>query len=144
MTMYRYPPPAASPKAAHSRGGNGKANRLHNELVEKAAENDEQLMATYFGKGNLDEDELRQGLKLGMLHHDVYPVFCLSAKRDMGSTDSWASSTTWLLPLPNCYPRNSKTTANSPAIRKDPGALRLQDPDRTAPGQAHLLQGHVG
>ncbi len=62
-----------------------KANRLHNELVEKAAENDEALMELYFEKGNLSEDELREGLKLGMRNQDVFPVFCLSAKNDMGS-----------------------------------------------------------
>src|SRR5690606_6845692 len=62
-----------------------KANRLHNELVEKAAENDEGLMEKYFEKGTLDEDELREGLKLGMIHHDIFPVFCMSAKRNMGS-----------------------------------------------------------
>src|SRR5262249_44118776 len=62
-----------------------KAAQLHNELVEKAAENDEKLMEKFFEKGSLDEDEMRTGLKLGMLHHDVYPVFCLSAKKDMGS-----------------------------------------------------------
>lgn len=62
-----------------------RANELHNALVEKAAENDEKLMELFFEKGNLDEDELRQGIKLGMMHHDVFPVFCLSAKRDMGS-----------------------------------------------------------
>jgi elongation factor G len=42
-------------------------------------------MEKFFEKGTLEEDELRQGLKLGMLHHDVFPVFCLSAKKDMGS-----------------------------------------------------------
>jgi elongation factor G len=105
MTMYRYPATGGKPeKLPIPAEEMEKANRLHNELVEKAAENDEQLMATYFEKGNLDEDELRQGLKLGMLHHDVYPVFCLSAKRDMGSgrlmgfIDNVAPSATELLP----------------------------------------------
>ncbi|MEP1782288.1 elongation factor G [Reichenbachiella sp.] len=62
-----------------------KANRLHNELVEKAAENDEHLMELYFEKGTLDEDEMKQGLKIGMANHQVFPVFCISAKNDMGS-----------------------------------------------------------
>lgn len=62
-----------------------KANALHNELVEKAAENDEKLMELYFEKGTLNEDELRAGLKAGMMHHHVFPVFCVSAKKDMGS-----------------------------------------------------------
>ncbi len=61
------------------------ANNLHNLLVEKAAENDEELMELYFEKGTLNEDELRRGIKLGMLNHDLFPVFCVSALKDMGS-----------------------------------------------------------
>lgn len=61
------------------------ANQLHNELVEKAAENDETLMELYFEKGTLNEDEMRRGIKLGMLNHDVFPVFCVSALKDMGT-----------------------------------------------------------
>lgn len=61
------------------------ADQLHNELVEKAAENDEALMELYFDKGTLNEEELRQGIKLGMLNHDMFPVFCVSALNDMGT-----------------------------------------------------------
>ena len=53
--------------------------------VEKAAENDEALMELYFEKGSLDEDQMRQGLKIGMMNQEVFPVFCLSAKSNMGS-----------------------------------------------------------
>src|SRR5688572_9285848 len=86
MVMYKFPAEGGKPeKLPIPDSEKAKANELHNELVEKAAENDEKLMEKYFEKGTLDEDELREGLKLGMLHHDVYPVFCLSAKKDMGS-----------------------------------------------------------
>jgi elongation factor G len=86
MVMYEFPQEGGKPKKLPIPANEiEKANRLHNELVEKAAENDEQLMEKYFEKGTLDEDELRQGLKLGMIHHDVFPVFCLSAKKNMGS-----------------------------------------------------------
>jgi len=61
------------------------ANQLHNNLVEKAAENDEALMELYFDKGTLNEEELRKGIKLGMLNHDMFPVFCVSALKDMGT-----------------------------------------------------------
>jgi elongation factor G len=61
------------------------ANTLHNELVEKAAENDEELMELFFENGTLNEDELKQGIKLGMLNHDIFPVFCVSALNDMGT-----------------------------------------------------------
>ncbi len=85
MTLYKFSPTGGKPqKLPIPPEEQERANRLHNELVEKAAENDEKLMELYFEKGSLDEDQLREGLMLGMLHHDVYPVFCLSAKKDMG------------------------------------------------------------
>ena len=58
---------------------------LHNELVEKAAENDEELLELFFDKGTLNEDEMRKGIKAGMLNHELFPVFCISALNDMGS-----------------------------------------------------------
>ena len=61
------------------------AEHLHNELVEKAAENDEELMELYFDKGTLNEDEMRLGIQKGMLNHELFPVFCISALNDMGS-----------------------------------------------------------
>jgi elongation factor G len=86
MVMYEFPAEGGKPrKLAIPEDEIEKANRLHNALVEKAAENDEKLMEKYFEKGTLDEDELREGLKLGMIHHDVFPVFCMSAKKNMGS-----------------------------------------------------------
>lgn len=86
MTMYKFSPQGGKPqKLPIPTDEQERANQLHNDLVEKAAENDEKLMEKFFEKGSLNEDELREGLKLGMLHHDVFPVFCLSAKKDMGS-----------------------------------------------------------
>jgi len=61
------------------------ANELHNELIEKAAENDEDLLELFFEKGTLNEDEMRAGIKAGMLNHELFPVFCTSALNDMGS-----------------------------------------------------------
>lgn len=60
------------------------ANELHNILVEAAAENDETLMEMYFEKGTLTEDEMREGIKQGLSHRSMIPVFCGSAKRDIG------------------------------------------------------------
>lgn len=60
------------------------AEELHNILVEAAAENDEALMEMYFDKGTLTEDEMREGIKQGLAHRSMIPVFCGSAKRDIG------------------------------------------------------------
>lgn len=86
MVMYKFPPEGGKPeKLPIPASEKEKADRLHNELVEKAAENDEKLMEKYFEQGTLDEDEMREGLKLGMIHHEVFPVFVMSAKKNMGS-----------------------------------------------------------
>lgn len=60
------------------------AQALHQNLVEMSAENDESLMETFFDKGVLTEDEIRAGMKVGMQKGDIMPVFCLSAKKDIG------------------------------------------------------------
>lgn len=86
MVMYKFPADGGKPeKISIPESEKEKANQLHNELVEKAAENDEKLMEKYFEKGTLDEDEMRAGIKLGMIHHDVFPVFVMSARKNMGS-----------------------------------------------------------
>ncbi len=61
-----------------------KADELHNALVEAAAENDEDLMELFFEKGTLDEDQMRSGMKKGLIARDLFPVFCVSAIKDMG------------------------------------------------------------
>jgi elongation factor G len=86
MVMYKFPNEGGKPeKLPIPASEKERADRLHNELVERAAENDEQLMEKYFEKGTLDEDEMQEGLRLGMIHHDVFPVFVTSAKKNMGS-----------------------------------------------------------
>ena len=62
-----------------------RATHLNQILVEAAAENDEALMELYFDKGILTQDEIRSGLKLGVAKRDCMPIFCSSAKRDIGS-----------------------------------------------------------
>ncbi len=61
-----------------------KANELHHALVEAAAENDESLMEKFFEEDHLSEDELRMGIRKGLKDNSIYPVFCVSAAKDMG------------------------------------------------------------
>ena len=61
-----------------------RANELHNALVEAAAENDETLMDKYFEQGHLTEDEMREGIRKGLIDRSIFPVFVVSALKDMG------------------------------------------------------------
>ena len=61
-----------------------KADELHKALVEAAAENDEGLMEKFFDDEVLTEDELRMGIRKGLINRDIFPVFCVDALKDMG------------------------------------------------------------
>lgn len=60
-----------------------KAAELHHKLVEAAAENEESLMEKFFESGTLTEDEMRMGIRWGLVNKDLYPIFCVSAAKDM-------------------------------------------------------------
>ncbi len=61
-----------------------KATKMNKELIEAAAENDENLMDLYFDKGSLGEDEMRQGIREGLVSRGIFPVFCVCGIKDMG------------------------------------------------------------
>lgn len=61
-----------------------KATALNKILVEAAAENDEGLMEKFFDSETLTEDELREGIRKGLVTRSIFPVFCVCAGKDMG------------------------------------------------------------
>lgn len=61
-----------------------KALELHKILVEAAAENDEHLMEKFFEEEQLSEDDLRTGIRKGLVTRSIFPVFCVCAGKDMG------------------------------------------------------------
>ena len=61
-----------------------KAMELHAALVEAAAENDEGLMEKFFESESLTEDELREGIRKGLVTRSIFPVFCVCAGKSMG------------------------------------------------------------
>ncbi len=61
------------------------AQELNQELSEAAAVYDDALMELYFEKGALTQDDIRSGLKLGVVNREIMPIFCTSGKRDIGT-----------------------------------------------------------
>src|SRR5574344_1379504 len=61
-----------------------KAEAWHQALVEAAAENDETLMEKFFDQGTLTEDDIRDGVRHGLIQRGMFPVFCVCAGKDMG------------------------------------------------------------
>ena len=85
MKMYRWKPEGGVPDVLEIPDTEiEKAQELHNVLVEAAAEHDEALMEKFFDQGVLTEDEMRQGIRKGLLYRDMFPVFCVCGGKDMG------------------------------------------------------------
>ncbi|MFW5820370.1 MAG: GTP-binding protein, partial [Bacteroidota bacterium] len=85
MKLYKYPNDGGKPEITDIPDDEkDKAEELRNELIEKAAENDENLMETFFENETLTEDEMREGISAGILNQGLYPVFCTAARKNMG------------------------------------------------------------
>jgi len=84
MKLYRWKPEGGVPDVLEIPDTEiEKAQNLHNLLVEAAAEHDEELMEKFFDHGSLTEDEMRIGIRKGLIRREMFPVFCVCAGRDM-------------------------------------------------------------
>ena len=61
-----------------------KAEEARMALIEKVAEFDDALMEKFFEEGTLSEEEIINGLAIGIKNREVYPVLCVSGKKDLG------------------------------------------------------------
>lgn len=77
-----------------------KAEEILNSLVEAAAENDEALMESFFENGTLTPEELKKGLKLGIVKRGLFPVLCVGAKPNFG-IDGMLDFVINYIPAPN-------------------------------------------
>ena len=61
-----------------------KAEKYRSEMIEAAAEQDEELMMKYLDGGELTADEIRKGLRIGTLACKLTPVCCGSSYKNKG------------------------------------------------------------
>ena len=59
-------------------------SKIH-EFMEMVAENDEELMEIYFEKGELSQEELKQGLRKSIAKRQFFPIFVSSALMNIGA-----------------------------------------------------------
>ncbi|MBI5916076.1 MAG: elongation factor G [Bacteroidetes bacterium] len=86
MVMYVFPANGGKPeKKPIPDSEKSKAANMHQAIVEAAAENDEELMERYFELGELSEADLAYGLKMAIAKRTIFPLFCCSATKNMGS-----------------------------------------------------------
>jgi elongation factor G len=85
MVMYKFPAEGGKPeKLPIPASEKARADQMHQELAETIAANDEGLMEKYFEQGELSEADMKAGLHTSMIRHDIFPVFCVSAEKNMG------------------------------------------------------------
>jgi len=85
MKLYKYPADGGKPEISDIPDSEkDRADELRNELIEKAAENDEELMEIFFEKETLEESEMRKGISEGIANRGMFPIFCTSARKNMG------------------------------------------------------------
>ncbi len=85
MKKYSWGPDGGAPTIEEiPESEKAKAMEMHKALVEAAAENDEGLMEKFFETETLSEDELREGIRKGLVTRSIFPVFCVCAGKDMG------------------------------------------------------------
>ncbi|MBO5614802.1 MAG: elongation factor G [Prevotella sp.] len=85
MKKYSWGPDGGAPTIEEiPESEKAKAMEMHKALVEAAAENDEGLMEKFFETEALSEDELREGIRKGLVTRSIFPVFCVCAGKDMG------------------------------------------------------------
>lgn len=84
MKMYRWKPEGGVPEVLDVPEDElEKATDLRQKLVEAAAEHEESLMEKFFDQGTLSEEEMRFGIRKGLINRDMFPIFCVCAARDM-------------------------------------------------------------
>ena len=82
--FYQWKPGATAPEVLEIPDSEkDKAGEYYQVLLEAAAENDETLMEKYFDQGTLTEEEMLDGIQKGMISRSLFPVFCMSAEKNM-------------------------------------------------------------
>jgi len=122
MKMFQYQKEGGAAKVADIPADQlQRAEELHAELVEKAAESDEALMESYFSNDTLTEEEIRKGIAKGIVTRGMFPVFCVSAKNNIGVDQlldfiaSEAPSITDMPPVVNSKGKEVKPDPSGPA-----------------------------
>jgi len=86
MKMYKFPEDGGKPEITDiPEDEKAKAQEMQEAMIEDLASSDEELMEKFFENGTLSEDEMQQGLKVGLATRGLFPVFCIGAKYNWGA-----------------------------------------------------------
>ena len=60
------------------------AEEFRAKMIEAAAEQDDELMMKYLDGGELSEEEIKKGLRIGTIGNKIVPVVCGSSYKNKG------------------------------------------------------------
>ena len=86
MKAYKYAPDGSGKFDATDIPGDYKAqaDEWREQLIEKVAEGDDKLKERFFEQGGLSQEELTDGLRREVLHHQIVPVLLTSSSHNIG------------------------------------------------------------
>ncbi len=136
MKLLQYPKDGGAAKVSDIPADQmDKAAEIHNTLVEKAAESDESLMELFFSNDKLSEEEIRKGIAKGILTRGMFPVFCISAKNNIGVDD-----------LMDFIVSEAPSITDMPAPKNSKG--NIVKPDPAGPASVYVfkssIEEHIG
>ena len=76
-----------------------KCEELREQMMEAAAEANEDLLNEYLENGELSEDQIREGLRVRTINNEIVPVVCGSAFKNKG-VQAMLDAVVYLLPSP--------------------------------------------
>ncbi len=85
MKLYKFPADGGKPEITDIPDSEkDKAEEMQAAMIEDLAAADEELMEKFFDAGTLTEEEMQQGLKVGLVTRGMFPILCINAKQNMG------------------------------------------------------------
>ncbi|MCL4425389.1 MAG: elongation factor G [Firmicutes bacterium] len=128
----------------------GKAQELRASLMEAAAENDDDLLTKYLEGEELTEEEIRLGLRKGVLAGKVVPILAAAGTRNIG-LQPLLTAVTALLPSPadlgavkGVNPKNNSEVTRKPEVKEPFSALVFKTMADPFVGRLNLFRVYSG
>ncbi len=96
--------------------------KYRNEMVEKIAECDDELIEKYLGGEELSVEELKKALRKGVLSNEIYPVFCGTALQNIGVQPTLDAVVEYLpspLDIPDIIGHDPKDESKEIVVKSD-------------------------
>jgi len=127
-----------------------KAEEYREKLVEAAAESDDELLELYLDKGELSEEEIKRGLRKGIIGRNIFPLLCGSAVNNIGVSPlldlmvDFFPSPADMPPVKGFKPKTNEEEERKPDVTQPFSALVFKTISEPHVGEFSLLRVYSG